>query len=369
MLSGSESNVSFGSASPVELPDSSVAIITDAANKCEGNIVEDLEPVGREKSGSYSRTRKKGHASVSSLSDQNEPSQKDSSSTDNIDGSVPKPLLEAREKTNADAVIRIGKEKDVDVRENESKQEKICQSDADLVPSSKSPGRALTKVAPMVAPKPLSPISMTNRNSFVGLNDDVVERASTPKEDSNEMETNSSEKNNNAAISGNTRKLRAKFNVESDLDRTEKSKLWSGKDRDESPLREKLPLSRQSSEGSDKGKQSTGRRSTAKLVEKFTKETETRKGSRGSEENSPLTRRGVSVREILKQFESGDEMDDDESQIPRRRSAQGNDRDTRDEVTVKQGSLPREQKSGGSNKSEEKTRSVSDGTKREPKFV
>ena len=368
MLSGSESNVSFGSASPVELPDSSVALIPDASKNSEGNLEEDLEPVGRDKSGSYSRTRKKGHGSLSGISDQNEPSKNDSGSTDKIGGNIPKPVSETFEKTNADATIRAGKE-DLEVQESESKQEKICHSEADLNSSSKSPGKTSTKVAPKVAPKPLSPISMTNRNSFVGLSDDVIERAPTPKEDSIEKETSSSEKNNNANFSGNTRKLRAKFNVESDLDRPEKSKLWSGKDQDESPLREKVPLSRQSSEGSDKGKQLTGRRSTAKLVEKFTKETETRKESRGSGENSPLTRRGVSVREMLKQFESGDEMDDDDPQISRRRSAQGSDRDSREEVNVKQGSLPREQKSVGSNKNEEKTRSVSDGTKREPKFV
>ena len=220
------------------------------------------------------------------------------------------------------------------------------------------------KRAPRVAPKPTSPIRSLDFSTDIQSPDQTTNRSTSQQDDYHESEGNTP-----LNISGNTKKLRDRFNAESetkDGDRREKSERATGK---ESPI---WPSSRQSSvERSEKSAVGRSHSNTAKLVEKFTKEVE--KKADGKEE-SPLTRRGVSVKEMLKQFESGDEIDDDDAPTPRKRSGHAREKDSQSpNLAGKSGSasFPREQKQSHSNKqSEEKVRSVSDfGTKREPKFV
>ena len=202
------------------------------------------------------------------------------------------------------------------------------------------------KRPPKVAPKPTSPPHTSDSSTDVG----------------DELTDQTKELN----ISGNTRKLRDRFTAESGIidsdmkhrDRQHGQAKDSPVNQSPGKTREKVQLVRSVS-------------STAKLVEKFTKEAEKKIDGR---EESPVTRSGMSVREILKQFESGDEMDDAEVQTPGKKSSYSRERVSQTSVAVGEDgpeNLPREQKQLNlGNRNDEKMRNASDfAGRREPKFV
>ena len=220
------------------------------------------------------------------------------------------------------------------------------------------------KEPPCVAPKPMSPIRGSELSREV-MSQEVIQRSkisSAKKEDENESEGDVS-----LNISGNTKKLRDRFIAGSENPGNERRGSTEASTVKDTSTQSIVAAG----ETTDKSLVSRTHSSTAKLVERFTKETEKRADGNS---DSPMTRRGVSVRAMLKQFESGDEMDEDDVQAVRKKSGQTRDKDAHpSNSAVKSGSghLPRENKHSNSSKLvDEKIRSGSEpATKREPKFV
>jgi len=218
------------------------------------------------------------------------------------------------------------------------------------------------KTPPQVAPKPMSP------SQILDLSADSIDRTQAPSVAKNGLD-NEVETEKSLNISGNTRKLCDRFNAESvTRERGVKQGRGEGDGINDSPLH---ASAKQSPSRKSEVTLNRSLSTTAKLVEKFTKEADKKMDDR---EDNVVPRAGVSVKEILKQFESGDEMDDDETQVPRKRREA-----LREKISFSSSSstdsasvpLTKEQKPWNTDdKSDEKVRNLCENTtRREPKFV
>eukprot|EP00794_Sanderia_malayensis_P007744 gene7744-8585_t len=192
----------------------------------------------------------------------------------------------------------------------------------------------LSKTGPRVAPKPPSPaVSTSKQEDLVAKSASCVQVDARTEDEEISRNIDCSSSCDSATedssrslvhISGNTRKLRDKFTAA--LDGSGNSTKTADIEGDDDliktqQMKRESSSSRQSSfetEGDDKQEATVmgqrGTQNTAKLVEKFIRKSEMKQPGRKSSpvDGGPLSPRGVSVKKILKQFESGDEMGDDE---------------------------------------------------------
>ncbi|XP_065069336.1 rho GTPase-activating protein 45-like [Rhopilema esculentum] len=396
IMSGSESNLSFGSMSPVEFPDSSMELGRDNAGRATGEAEQ-------KQNGKYEaplekpscRSRRAGQFAIGYESIADNVADTTKSKEEELRPSIPESeneeTSEAGTKSKEGSILEDGDDANTNIENHSTSSHKVESANENVSAESSLASTATIasttqmapsvetfisspqilhyqKLPPKVAPKPPSPARTLTSPEINKQYDDVTAKS---KQDIDTDIVN--------CIPGNTKKLLQKFATDPDSNDTvenigqsnEGVTSWTTSPKLVRVAEEgRMPVNRTSS-------------NTAKLVEKFTKEKDPRRDSRGSREGSPLGNRGVSVRQMLKQFESGDEMDEDEVRsVPRRQSQPAKDlqkdqqktpqKESRDSA-VKTGSssFPREQKSFGiSKQNDEKVRSVSDlGARREPKFV
>ena len=219
------------------------------------------------------------------------------------------------------------------------------------------------KTPPQVAPKPMSPTQ--NLDSSADSIDQTEASYVAKNCHDNEMET---EKSLN--MSGNTRKLRDRFIAESATrDQGVKQGRNEGNGVKDSPIN--VSAKQSPARKSEKVTLNRSLSTTAKLVEKFTKEADKKMDDR---EDNVVPRAGVSVKAMLKQFESGDEMDDDETQAPRKRSGVLREKmsfSSNSSTDSASAPLTKDHRPwNADDKSDDKARSLGENTtRREPKFV